>query len=261
MTMGRQAHQNHALLTRASLLALFGMLSLASAAALANVGLRNTPLPEPELYQAFPNSVVVLADVPRLKNSDISSEFGWRYTSHSGGKNHDGIDIPAQMGSPILAAGTGRVIYAGFARGYGNIVVIDHGNGLTTRYAHAQQILVRLGDNVAQATPIATVGTSGNARTPHLHFEFRQYQNPINPRALLELDDAVSPSGPRRLTVASKSSYPRAGVSKQSSSKKTAVLYTHDMKASIEAGPRRKITPKPMYLSKESSSNGARYNR
>ena len=259
--MRHRLRQNTTLLTQASLLALFGMLSLASLSAFANVGLRNTPLPEPDLYQAFPNKVVVLADVPQLKNGNISSEFGWRYTPNGGGKNHDGIDIPAQMGSPILAAGTGRVIYAGFTRGYGNIVVIDHGNGVTTRYAHAQQILVRLGDYVAQATPIATVGITGNARTPHLHFEFRQYQNPMNPRALLELDDLVNLGHPQRLTVASGSRYSRAALSKKSSSKKTAVLYTHDIKASLEAGPRRKITPKPMYLTKETNSNSAHLNR
>jgi len=254
---GRRLHARRVALLRVCSLTLFGMLSCASASIFANVGLRNTPLPELDLNQAFPNRVVVLASLPTLQNSNISSEFGWRYTANSGGKNHDGIDIPAQMGSPILAAGTGQVIYAGFARGYGNIVVIDHGNGVTTRYAHAQQILVRVGDYVVQASPIATVGATGNARTPHLHFELRQYQNPINPKALLELDDFVNTGRPQRLTVVSGPRYIRAGAraaaSRQPLNKGAGVLYSHDLKASLEAGPRRKMTPKPMYLAKEAT--------
>jgi len=216
-----------------------------------NAYLNSTPS-EVDLSQAFPHRVVILAEMPGLQSHHISSDFGMR-NALGGSKYHEGIDIPSTPGSAILSAGSGRVIYAGFSRGYGNLVVIDHGEGVTTRYAHAQQLYVRLGEYVAQSHLIATVGSTGNARTPHLHFEFRQYQQPIDPRILLGLNEAGNfSSSPAIHLVRAKngSQTVRKLANNSTPNKKVGVLYSHDLKASLENGPKRKITPKPMYLTK-----------
>ena len=205
--------------------------------------------------QAFPQSVAILGGMEHLQRQDISSDFGMRNTP-GGSKYHEGIDIPSPLGTPILAAGQGKVIYSGFSRGYGNLVVLDHGDGITTRYAHAQQIYVQLGQAVSQSQIIAAVGSTGNARTPHLHFEFRQYQQPLDPVVLLGLSDASErPSYPAMNLVQTKNvrKTPRKLVSNAALNKTSGVLYSHDLKASAEGGLKRKITPKPIYLSKNSS--------
>ncbi|MBW6515793.1 MAG: LysM peptidoglycan-binding domain-containing protein [Candidatus Cloacimonetes bacterium] len=110
----------------------------------------------------------------------VVSEFGRR-----GDSDHKGIDITAPIGTPILAVLDGKVGYVGIARGYGNVVIIDHGDNIMTVYAHNERNLVRLGDEVKQGQPIATVGQSGNATGPHLHFEYRVSGKAINPREVL----------------------------------------------------------------------------
>ncbi len=97
---------------------------------------------------------------------------------------HPGIDIAAQMGDPIYAADSGTVIYAGWNNwGYGNLVVIDHGNGWQTYYAHNSEIYVTCGQNVVQGTVISAAGSTGHSTGPHLHFETRfngTIPNPFN---------------------------------------------------------------------------------
>ena len=96
---------------------------------------------------------------------------------------HPGVDIAAPAGTPILAAGSGRVIRAGWVSGYGQTVEIDHGYGLTTLYAHASKLLVRSGQQVERGDVIAQVGRTGTATSAHLHYEVRQngrQQNPLN---------------------------------------------------------------------------------
>ena len=89
------------------------------------------------------------------------------------GRMHEGIDIGCAYGTPNRAAAPGTVIYAGWLGGYGNLVVIDHGNGLSTAYAHASSILVGVGQTVAQGRTVSLVGSTGHATGPHLHFEVR----------------------------------------------------------------------------------------
>jgi murein DD-endopeptidase MepM/ murein hydrolase activator NlpD len=98
----------------------------------------------------------------------VVSGFGMRW-----GRLHEGIDITAPTGTPIWAAAAGTVIHAGWLGGYGNLVVVDHGDGLATAYAHASVILVALGQEVAQGETVALVGSTGNSSGPHLHFEVR----------------------------------------------------------------------------------------
>ncbi len=112
----------------------------------------------------------------------VSSGFGTR-----NGRMHDGIDILAPEGTPVRAAGYGVVVYAGDGmRGYGNAIVLDHGDGVTTLYGHLQRIRVRSGDAVAAGSVIGTVGETGNATTPHLHFELRVGGEEVDPENYLE---------------------------------------------------------------------------
>jgi murein DD-endopeptidase MepM/ murein hydrolase activator NlpD len=101
-------------------------------------------------------------------NGAVVSGFGMRW-----GRLHEGIDITAPTGAPIWAAAAGTVIHAGWLGGYGNLVVVDHGNGLATAYAHASVILVALGQEVAQGETLSLVGSTGDSSGPHLHFEVR----------------------------------------------------------------------------------------
>lgn len=99
------------------------------------------------------------------------------------GKPHRGLDIGAWVGTPVLASDSGYVVFAGWDRtGYGNLVVINHGNGFVTYYGHLSKILVKRGDSVAQGQQIGTVGNTGRSTGPHLHFEIRYnnvYRNPL----------------------------------------------------------------------------------
>jgi len=101
-------------------------------------------------------------------NGTVVSGFGWRW-----GRMHEGIDISASSGTPIWAAAAGTVIHAGWLGGYGNLVVVDHGDGLATAYAHASAILVGVGQLVSQGETVSLVGSTGDSSGPHLHFEVR----------------------------------------------------------------------------------------
>jgi murein DD-endopeptidase MepM/ murein hydrolase activator NlpD len=106
----------------------------------------------------------------------VVSGFGMRW-----GRLHEGIDITASSGTPIWAAAAGTVIHSGWLGGYGNLVVVDHGNGLSTAYAHASAIHVGVGQSVAQGETIALVGSTGNSSGPHLHFEVRVNGTAVDP--------------------------------------------------------------------------------
>jgi murein DD-endopeptidase MepM/ murein hydrolase activator NlpD len=110
----------------------------------------------------------------------LTSRFGWRVTGH-----HNGIDIAAPRGSPILVAKDGRVVFAGWYFGYGLAVVVDHGNGISTIYGHASKLLASIGQIVETGQVIALVGSTGDATGPHLHFEIRTNGIPLNPMKYL----------------------------------------------------------------------------
>jgi murein DD-endopeptidase MepM/ murein hydrolase activator NlpD len=94
---------------------------------------------------------------------------------------HTGVDIGAGYGSSIRAAADGEVIFAGHKGGYGNCVIVDHGGGVATLYAHCSSMLVSDGQEVKQGQTIARVGSTGMATGPHLHFEVRRNGTPVNP--------------------------------------------------------------------------------
>jgi murein DD-endopeptidase MepM/ murein hydrolase activator NlpD len=103
----------------------------------------------------------------------------------NGGKN-DGINIAAPLGAPVRAIEGGEVAYAGNElKGYGNLVLIKHADGLISAYAHCQELLVKKGDRVAPGEVIARVGTSGGVKEPQLHFELRRGQHPVDPKEFL----------------------------------------------------------------------------
>jgi lipoprotein NlpD len=102
-----------------------------------------------------------------------------------GGTRHDGIDIAAPEGSPVLAAADGVVIYVGEQSGYGTVVILRHDRGLVTVYAHNSAVLVREGDRVARGQPVAKVGQTGRTTGPHLHFEVREGTRPRDPLLFL----------------------------------------------------------------------------
>jgi murein DD-endopeptidase MepM/ murein hydrolase activator NlpD len=118
----------------------------------------------------------------RPVSGSIVSGFGYRRHPILGGvRFHYGVDIAAPFGTTIRAAADGVVVFAGWRRAYGNTVIIDHGNGLATLYAHCSELLVSEGAVVRQGQPIARVGSTGLATGPHLHFEVRRYGEPVNP--------------------------------------------------------------------------------
>jgi murein DD-endopeptidase MepM/ murein hydrolase activator NlpD len=113
-------------------------------------------------------------------NGPVVSGFGMRW-----GRMHEGIDIAVSSGTPIHAAAAGTVIHAGWLGGYGNLVVVDHGDGLSTAYAHASAILVGVGQHVSQGETLSLVGSTGNSTGPHLHFEVRVNGSAVDPLAYL----------------------------------------------------------------------------
>lgn len=112
----------------------------------------------------------------------ISSPYGYRiHPIYKVRKFHTGIDIDAPSGATIIAANSGRVIMAGWNGGYGNCVIIDHGGGLATLYAHQSKILVQVGDYLKKGDTVGKVGSTGLSTGPHLHFEVRKGGNTTDP--------------------------------------------------------------------------------
>ena len=116
----------------------------------------------------------------------ISSYFGWREQPLPGAStNHKGMDFAAPTGTPIYAAAAGTVTSAGYSGNAGNLIIINHGNGLQTYYMHCHKIYVRAGQKVSKGQNIAIVGTTGNSTGPHLHFQVMSGGTPVNPQNYL----------------------------------------------------------------------------
>jgi murein DD-endopeptidase MepM/ murein hydrolase activator NlpD len=133
---------------------------------------------------AFPGAIFLPGSGKMLVPADgpLTSVYGWRVHPIFGNSRfHNGIDFGAEYGSPIRAADNGVVIAADWQGGYGNTVMIDHGNGLVTLYAHASELLVTVGQPVQKGQVIAKIGSTGFSTGPHLHFEVRQAGEPVDP--------------------------------------------------------------------------------
>jgi murein DD-endopeptidase MepM/ murein hydrolase activator NlpD len=117
----------------------------------------------------------------------LSSHLGWRRDPfrQNTWRHHWGIDIAARLGTPVVASATGVVRYTGWFGGYGRVVYLEHGQGWATLYAHLSRFYVRPGQTVNQGTVIGAVGTAGRSTGPHLHFEIRYKNVPLNPLAYL----------------------------------------------------------------------------
>lgn len=119
----------------------------------------------------------------------IGSIFGYRrdpFTRRA--RFHSGVDIKARWGDPIGASHPGTVQFAGWYHGYGNLIIVDHGGGVTTYYAHLSSFEVEVGDKVQRGVIIGYAGSTGRATSPHLHYEVRLGGDPVNPLQPLALD-------------------------------------------------------------------------
>ncbi|WP_051469761.1 M23 family metallopeptidase [Chelativorans sp. J32] len=128
-----------------------------------------------------------------VPGAHVTSNFGARRDPILGRTAfHAGLDFRASPGSPVRAAAAGIVVEAGWQGGYGRMVEIDHGNGIRTRYAHLSKVLVSVGDRITNGGIIGQVGSSGRSTGPHLHYEVRRKDAPVNPRKLIKLGEHLA---------------------------------------------------------------------
>lgn len=129
---------------------------------------------------------IALPNARPVNTGWYSSNFGWRIDPFTGQKAfHEGVDFMAEVGTAIHAAGAGIVVVSENSPSYGNMIEIDHGNGLISRYGHASKLLVKVGDVVLKGQKIGEVGSTGRSTGPHLHFEVRFRGAPQNPEHYL----------------------------------------------------------------------------
>ncbi len=119
----------------------------------------------------------------RPVSGSITSRYGSRSSLRSGA--HTGLDIATASGTPVTPIASGTVTYAGYKGSYGNLVIVSHGNGIESYYAHCSKIFTAVGQTVDRSTVISAVGSTGNSTGPHLHLEIRQNGNTLNPENYL----------------------------------------------------------------------------
>jgi murein DD-endopeptidase MepM/ murein hydrolase activator NlpD len=116
----------------------------------------------------------------------VTSEFGYRTHPISGAQRlHAGRDYGADTGTPIVSTEDGTVTYATWMQGYGNTIIVDHGGGITSLYAHASALVASEGQSVKAGETVSLVGSTGYSTGPHLHFEIHENGNPVDPRGYL----------------------------------------------------------------------------
>ncbi|MBI2382102.1 MAG: M23 family metallopeptidase [Gammaproteobacteria bacterium] len=122
-----------------------------------------------------------------VEGAHLSSHFGLRGDPFDGGHAwHEGVDFAGAAGSDVTTTAGGIVVFAGKSAGYGNLVEVSHGNGMTTRYGHNQELLVAVGDIVRKGQVIAKMGSTGRSTGPHVHYEVLKNGNPMNPKSFLD---------------------------------------------------------------------------
>lgn len=128
----------------------------------------------------------ILPNATPVEAAYNSSSYGWRIDPFTGNSAfHEGLDFSAESGTPIFATAEGIVTEADQTNAYGNLIKINHGSGLETRYAHCSQLLTKVGDKVSKGQLIARVGSTGRSTGSHLHYEIRLYGAPLDPRKYL----------------------------------------------------------------------------
>ena len=146
------------------------------------------------LYKAARDSLnVAPVHMPIVGNFRQSSGYGNRKDPFTGNRAfHSGLDFAAPTGTSVLSAADGVVSFVGERSGYGKVVEVDHGNGLTTRYAHLSAYIAREGQRVQTGTPIAKVGSTGRSTGPHLHFEVHRAEQSLDPKPFLDTGKRLS---------------------------------------------------------------------
>jgi murein DD-endopeptidase MepM/ murein hydrolase activator NlpD len=158
---------------------------------------------EAALYRLQPKLVIadrlklVVDTLPLLRpigaGAEQSSPFGYRSDPFTRGPAmHTGLDFRAEHGTTVKATAPGKVVTSGFTGGYGNMVEVDHGNGLSTRYAHLSALLVDEGESVTAGTSIGRVGSTGRSTGPHLHYEVRMSEDAVDPQRFLRAGQKLS---------------------------------------------------------------------
>lgn len=127
----------------------------------------------------------------------LNDGFGSRYDPFGGGGSefHTGQDITAACGTPVVAAAEGTVIFAGWKNGYGQVVEIDHGRGLTTLYGHLSKLEATVGQEIARGALLGRVGSTGRSTGPHLHYEVRINDDPVSPLSYLPAQMSTAEEG------------------------------------------------------------------
>ena len=144
-------------------------------------------------------------------DSDTSSAFGWRSDPFRGRRKfHNGVDLRAAYGTEVPTAAPGKVTFAGERGAYGLLVVVEHPNGVETRYAHLSSTAVQPGDSVAAGQTIGRVGSSGRSTGPHLHFEVLLDGKRVNPEQIASARSTASILPPTGLAARSLTAYGRA---------------------------------------------------
>ncbi len=141
-----------------------------------------------ELQAYFQDQKSLLASTPSIwpARGWVTSDFGQRLDPYTADRvMHQGLDIAAPHGKEVFSPSDGTVVFAGLEGGYGNVIVIDHGYGIKTRYGHLAKILVKSGAKVKRGEKIAAVGNTGRSTGPHLHYEVRVNGIPQNPRKFI----------------------------------------------------------------------------
>jgi murein DD-endopeptidase MepM/ murein hydrolase activator NlpD len=141
-----------------------------------------------ELQAYFQDQKSLLASTPSIwpARGWVTSDFGQRVDPYTADRvMHQGVDIAAPHGKEIDSPADGTVVFAGLEGGYGNVLVIDHGYGIKTRYGHLSKILVKPGEHVKRGVPVGSIGNTGRSTGPHLHYEVRVNGVPQNPRKFI----------------------------------------------------------------------------
>lgn len=157
--------------------------------------------------QALQRGLTSMPQVLPASLEFISSGFGYRSDPFTGaGAFHAGLDFKGPIGAPIYAAAKGKISFVGQRQGYGNCVEVDHGNGMITRYAHMSAFRTFVGKDVLGGEVIGAIGSTGRSTGPHLHFEVRIHDQPVNPRPFLEGSTRVQQEASRAQSATRKSS-------------------------------------------------------